>query len=156
MKVKAFLATIIATLFIIFSTSCFATNDMANTAGNGVRNVVNGAGNVVEGATRGAGNVIQGIAGGIGQGMSNIGNGIQNMTQGDMANDNDRNNNDGYTATRTSAMTNSASNGTFLGMNGTTWSWVIMGILGVSIIALVWFYGKQHEDGYIPNHDEDR
>lgn len=47
-----------------------------------------------------------------------------------------------YTATKTSV----SGYTTFLGMTSTGWTWLIVGIFGVAIIALIWFYGKQHED----------
>ena len=42
-----------------------------------------------------------------------------------------------YTATRTSA------DNTFMGMNSTAWTWLILGIAAIAIIALVWYYSSQ-------------
>ena len=42
-----------------------------------------------------------------------------------------------YNATRTST------NPTFMGMSGTAWTWLIIGIAAIAIIALVWYYSMQ-------------
>ena len=31
----------------------------------------------------------------------------------------------------------------FMGMNATTWTWLIIGIAAIAIIALVWYYSSQ-------------
>ena len=51
------------------------------------------------------------------------------------------NNNGNYTATRTA--TNQA---TFMGMNATAWTWLILGIAAIAIVALVWYYSMQLRD----------
>ncbi|MBR6505146.1 MAG: hypothetical protein IKT41_05550, partial [Clostridia bacterium] len=48
--------------------------------------------------------------------------------------DNNNNNNGNYTATRTA---------TFMGMDGNTWTWFIIGLVGIAIVALVWAYYTQ-------------
>ena len=58
----------------------------------------------------------------------------------DLVSDND--NNGSYTATRTAT----ATNGTLLGMNSTAWTWLILGIATIAIVALVWYYGKQYDN----------
>ena len=50
-----------------------------------------------------------------------------------------RTTNNGYTATRTSTAQD-----TFMGMNATAWTWLIIGVLGVLVIGLIWYYGKDH------------
>ena len=152
MKIKTFISIIIISL-VFFASTCFATDnsgDMMNSAENGIQNVTNGAENAINGAASGVGNVVSGIAGGIGQGINNMGEGIQNMTRGGLMSDN----NGDYTATRTAATGVTTNGDTFLGMNATTWGWLIMAIVGAAIVGLVWFYGKQHEDGYNPNHED--
>ena len=32
---------------------------------------------------------------------------------------------------------------TFLGMNSTTWTWVVLAVAAVAIVALVWYYSNQ-------------
>ena len=48
-------------------------------------------------------------------------------------------NTDGYTATRTTTGTRT----TFMGMTSTAWTWLIIGIAAIAIVALVWYYGNQ-------------
>ena len=43
-----------------------------------------------------------------------------------------------YTATRTNA-----EGSTLMGMNATTWTWLIIGIAAIAIVALVWYYSMQ-------------
>ena len=49
-------------------------------------------------------------------------------------------NGDDYTAKRT------ATEGTVMGMSSTMWTWIIFGILGISIISLVWYYSMQESN----------
>lgn len=111
-------------------TFCFANdNNMLKDAADGVRNAVGGAENAVEDAAKGVSNASKNATGNLEKGTNNVGNAMTN---------NNNNNNNGYTATRTSATGN-----TFMGMNSTAWTWLIMGIVGIAIVALVWFYGMQ-------------
>ena len=48
--------------------------------------------------------------------------------------------NKNYTATRTSTGTEA---NTFMGMTATSWTWLIMGIAAIAIVALVWYYSSQ-------------
>ena len=50
-------------------------------------------------------------------------------------------NNGDYTATRTST-----TQATFMGMNATAWTWLILGIAAIAIVALVWYYSMQLRD----------
>ena len=59
-----------------------------------------------------------------------------------------QNNNSNYNATRTSTTTNN----TFMGMSATAWTWLIIGVAGIAIIALVWYYGTQVRTSH--NDDE--
>ena len=54
--------------------------------------------------------------------------------------------NSNYNASRTSTAT-------VLGMNATAWTWLIVGIVGVAIVALVWFYGKEHSESSNNNYN---
>ncbi len=141
------LAIIAATLFA-FSYS-FAANDIK--AVDGIRNVVGGAENVVEDAGKGivdgvrnitsnGENMMGNVAGNTGTTMQNAGNGIAESLTND---------NNGYDATRTTTRSAvDASEGTFLGMNGTVWTWLIMAVVGIAIVALVWMYAKQNNNSY--------
>lgn len=44
-----------------------------------------------------------------------------------------------YTATRTATSNN------VMGLSSTAWTWLILGIVGIVIVALVWYYGAQYE-----------
>lgn len=140
-------ALLIITLLFVCSMSFAAENTLLQDGVNSVRNFVGGAENVVEDAAQGA-------AGAIKNGTNNIENGlntaVDDMNNNDnMNNDNnnngnnddnfmagttDNNNNGNYTAARTA---------TFMGMDGNTWTWLIIGIVGIAIIALVWAYSMQ-------------
>ncbi len=149
MKKKTLIAIITVLAVILFGVSSFASNNnMGSDAVNGVRNFVGGAENVVEDAA-------MGIAGGIREGISDVENGAEdasrtggNNMEGAMTSDN---NNGDYTATRTA--TTATTGGSFLGMGGTAWAWLIMAVLGIIIVGLVWYYGKQNEMT-AHNHDD--
>ena len=139
---KKFLSILlISSLFLMLSCSLtFA----ATTAGNVVRDAGNTVGNVVSGTANAAANSAKGI----GNGVSTMWNDLTNAN-GDMENDATNtmsgsilgnNDNGNYTATRTAT---NASN--MLGMSDTTWTWLILGIVGLAIIGLVWYYGAQYE-----------
>lgn len=146
---KRFTLIAITTIFaiLLFGISSFAANNIASDAVQGVRNVVGGAENAVEDAASG---VVNGVRSGI-NGVENTTNNAGNKMQGAMTT---TNNNDGYNATRT-ATTGMATNNAnkFLGMGATAWGWLIMAIVGIITIALVWYYGKEHESNY--NHNDD-
>lgn len=137
----------IIALSLMFSTSfVFAESelkDSADKAGNTMQNVVNGAGTVLkdagEGIKDGARNIGEDIKDGARDVGGAINNGARDMTRTD--------NNDGYTATRTS------DNGTIMGMSGTTWTWLVLGIAALAIVALVWYYAMQNKNEY--NHHND-
>ena len=118
----------------IFSFSvCFANNDgsMLQDAANGVRDAVGGAENAIEDGAKDIANTTKGVTG-------SAENAMENKDNSGMTQNNNRTNNSNYTATRT-ATTNS----TFKGMSSTAWTWLIIGIAGIAIVALVWYYGSQ-------------
>lgn len=158
---KKLLIGLILTLTVIvsFSLSCYATDGNSSVV-NGVRNVVGGAenaiengakglgnavkdgagaiGNTVQGAANGAGQEIQNSANKTGESMQNGMNKIEDGMNGNNDNNNNNNNdNDNYTVTRTSA------DNTIMGMNSTMWTWIILGIAAIGIIAIVWYYSAQ-------------
>ena len=116
-------------LFSIFSfTICLANNEVEG-AVDGVRNIVGGAENAVEDTAKDISNTSKNITNDIGNTMMR--NGDNNNTQKDT-------NNGNYTATRTATTGN-----TFMGMNSTAWTWLIIGIAAIAIVALVWYFGTQ-------------
>lgn len=142
------IALLIVSIFVLSVSYTFAANEPQ--AVQGIRNVVGGAENMVEDAGRGIVDGVRNVTSG-GENMmenaaGNIGNGVQNAgnrVTGAMTSDN-------YNATRTTTRSAdiNAAEGTFLGMNGTVWTWLIMAVVGVAIIALVWMYAKQNNRSY--------
>lgn len=143
MKKKLYLALFIITAIFISSISyVFAAN---STAVQDIRNVVGGAENVVEDVGKGVAGGIRNITAGGENVMenathTNANNSTSNKTTGTATS-----NNNNYTATRTTTRSAAnTTNGNFLGMNSTVWTWIIMAIVGIAIVALVWMYAKQN------------
>ena len=131
---------------IIFSFSvCFATDNPLQDATNTVRDAVNNTEDAVEGAMHNAGNTIHNTTEKAENTMENVGNKVEgtgNTLEKDMKNTTSEvtnTTNGGYTATRTS--TNGKA--TFMGMSATAWTWLILGIAAIAIIAVVWYYSMQ-------------
>jgi len=150
MKKKIYITILTLLAILTFSVSyTFATNNIAVV--DGIRNVVGGAENVMEDAGNGIVSGIRNVTSAGQNTMENVttdaGNetqGTGNTTMGGMTTDNGD-----YTATRTTTrMATDTTDTTFLGMDATTWTWVIMAIVGISIIALVWMYAKQNHHSY--------
>ena len=51
--------------------------------------------------------------------------------------------------------TRTNTNATWLGMDATMWTWLIMAILGVAIVAMIWFYAKQDNTEQSEQHYEE-
>ena len=54
-----------------------------------------------------------------------------------------------YTASRVAT-----DDSTLMGMTSTAWTWLIIGIAAIAIIAVVWYYSMQFTNS--SNHDDDR
>ena len=142
---KKFLASLI-TLFLLISLTCLSfavevnsTNaELADQEGsdavNTVRNVVGGAENAVEDAAKDISNSSRNAT-------EDMENGANEMTE-KMT----ENNGGNYMAVRTS--TNDNGETTLMGMTATTWTWIIMAIAAIVIIALVWYYASQARNNY--------
>lgn len=156
MQKKLFFAFAIIVSIIFSFSICFAADNPLKDATNTVRNTVDNTEDAVEGAMQNAGNAAQDAMNSAGNAMQdsmdktentmgNVGNTIENTgntVERDMNNATSKNNdanNDTYTAARTS--TNG--NATFMGMNTTAWTWLILGIAAIAIIAVVWYYSTQ-------------
>lgn len=143
------IALLIISILALCISYTFAANEPQ--AVQDIRNVVGGAENVVEDAgrgivdgvrniTSGGENMMENVAGDVGNGVQNAGNDIAGALTTD--------NND-YDATRTTTRSAvDANEGTFLGMNGTVWTWLIIAVVAVAIIALIWMYVKQNNNSY--------
>lgn len=141
MKKKLLTVAVILISSIFMCTLCFANDagQMLQDAANGVKNAVGGAENAVENAAGGVANTTKNATQGIENGMNNAGNTMSNtMTNATSNARTNTNTNTGYTATRTSTEP-----ATFMGMTSTAWTWLIMGIAALAIVALVWYYGAQ-------------
>ncbi len=150
---KIFVALAILTIGIFSFSISFANNDhMLEDAANGVRNVVGGAENAIENGARDIANTTKGATGAAENSMDNATgmtentNNNNNNNNNSEMNGNDRTNSNTYIATRTST-----TDSRFMGMNATAWTWLILGIAGIAIVALVWYYGSQMRT----NHDDE-
>lgn len=148
---RKLLISAIILLAIVFSFNiCFANNGLQDAA-NGVRNVVGNAENAIEGAAKDISNASKNATNNIENGANNIGDDMKN-TANTVANNVStgvaRTTNDNYTATRTAT-----TNNTFMGMNSTAWTWLILGIAAIAIIALVWYYSAQFNSSNYSDRD---
>ena len=131
--------------FIFSCTICFANNminettNMMQNAGNNIRNAVDNAGNTIEDTARNISGASKDATENITQKANNIGNELMN-TNNDQNSRTDYNTNN-YNATRVS--TASTNNETFMGMNANVWTWLIVGVTAIAIIALIWYYTMQ-------------
>ena len=133
MKKSIFIALFVI-LSLLFSCSyVMATND--NNLAEGVKNTVNNAENMAENAGNSA-------AGAIKNGANDVKNGVQNMGN-DAKNAMNNMDNNGYTATRTATEQN-AVNSTQNWMNRDIWTWIIVGIITIVIVALIWYYASRN------------
>lgn len=136
---KKFFVSLAILFFSIFSFSICLANDGKtglSTAANDVRNFVGGVEDTVENAARDVSNTSKDVTGGAENNMN------RNYTSG-MTNSN-RNSN--YTATRTSSNA--------MGMSQNAWTWLIIGIAAIAIIAVVWYYSMQFTNSGRNNHND--
>ncbi len=151
---KKFLMSIsLLSVILAFSFSySFANTNIMNTVGSDIKDVASDAGNVISDGA----NVVRDVVGQAENGVENVASDVfggananrSNTTMMGGTNDND------YDATRTSTRAVAADTDTFLGMTANAWTWLIMAVLGVAIVALIWFYSKQHSDSYTNNSQE--
>ena len=101
---------------------------IGNTA-NHAKNAIQNGENKVEGALKSGTNTVMDSTKNTVTGVENAG---ENVARDIQTSD--------YDATRTATTANNS-----FGMTPTTWMGVILGIVGVAIVALVWYYGAQYE-----------
>lgn len=137
---KKIFALIIALSLIVCTSYVFANNELGDS--------MNKTGNTIKGAAEGARNVVGNVENGVEAGAAGVMNGIKDLgntfSAGASRVTNDANramtsNNNNYSATRTST------GGTFMGMNGNTWTWFILAIAALAIVGLVWYYAMQND-----------
>ena len=144
MKRKIFITILVFALSILCSTISFATDfgteiqDSANKTGESMQSVGNGVMNFTNNVGNGIKNVAEGIGNGIRNTAEDIGRGVESMFDGDNPN---TTSNSSYNAVRTSTETDFSNAGS--GMANTAWIWLILGITGIIIVALTWYYVSQ-------------
>lgn len=138
MKKKFFVISALLVSLLAISTSyAFANTNMVNTVEHAAQNITSDAGNMLNNSANATKNTINNIS----AGTQRTGN---NIVSGTTTNNNRTGN---YNATRTNT------NATWLGMDSTAWTWLIMGIVAVAIIALVWSYAKQKNTSTHSNNE---
>ena len=148
MTKKALISVILFLVIAFASTFVFANDNTLSNAGHAITNVVTDAGTAVRNGAENLGNNLQ-------KGAQDVTGAITNMGDNNDNNGDDRDtlfttndNNGDYTATRTNA-----TNGNFLGMNTMTWTWFILAVAAILIVALVWYYSAQNDKA--TNYDND-
>lgn len=144
MKRFLILSIIFSMILFCFASFSFAASDLAKDA----QNTTNAVGQAIDNTANHAKNAIQNgenkVEGALKSGSNTVMNTTKNTVNGvENAGENvarDIQTSD-YDATRTATATTN----NFLGMNSTTWMWVILAIVGIAIVALVWYYGAQYE-----------
>lgn len=135
MNKKIFSSLVLAVCLIFSFTFCFANNeDGLGKAVNDVRNFVGGVEDKVENGARDISNTSKDATGSFENSMDgNRNNNNNNRTSTGLTNDN----NNRYSATRTST------GNTVMGMSSTAWTWLIVGIAAIAIIAIIWYYSMR-------------
>lgn len=144
---KKFFVSLVIIISVIFSfTICFANDNGSGLgeAANGVRNFVGGVENTVENAAKDVSNTSKDITGGMENGMHEHTDRNSNAGYSGMGS---TDNNGRYTTARVNT-----GDTTILGMSSTAWTWLIVGIAAIAIIALIWYYSMQFANN---NHNND-
>ena len=132
MKKKFFvMSTLLISLLLISASSAFANTNMVNTVEHAVQNVTSTTGNVINRGVDATRNTVSGVE----QGTQKAGNTLVSGTTSKNVNNATTGN---YNATRTNA-------NTWLGMTSNAWTWLILGIVAVAIVALVWFFAREKD-----------
>ncbi len=154
---KKFLSAVLllSLLAILCSTSCLATDD---TLGNTMDNSMDKAGTTLQSAGEGIRNAASDIGNGISNAASSVGRGIEDIFNGDENNNQDNSNQNSMTTNTEMAGTNynvartSTDRITGTTMSNSAWVWLILGIVGVAIVGLTWYYVSQNNDTSRRNH----
>lgn len=148
---KRILLGLFISLSLIFSFTCVFADNVVNTTQNIVNNAAGTVGNGINDVTGATKNVLtdtnQNVNTAADTWFKDEGNKIKN----NLANVNNAvtgtyntaisGTTGNYTAAKTS--TSDLQPGTLLGMTSTAWTWLILGIAGIIIIGLVWYYSMQ-------------
>ena len=145
MKKKFLLISALLITFLTIAASTVMANNTLNTIGNVAEDVTSAAGNILTTGVDAVGNTVDDISKGTMKAENNVAAGVTNMGNNNRSGNGSTN----YTAVRTN------SNATWLGMDSNMWTWLIMAILGVAIVAMVWFYAKQDNTEQSEQHYEE-
>ena len=158
---KSFITILVFSIIAIITYPVFATNvtsDAENTLNGikeGVQNMISDTGNSVERAKNGIGNALNDGKDYIENGARDLGNGTENVVN-DMERDTNmegmtggtngdgRATGTGYNVARTSASD-------IINTSNTT-IWTVLAIVGIVIVALVWYYGSQVQNNNRDNY----
>lgn len=139
---KSIFIVLFVILSLVFSCSyVFAENN--NNLSNDIQNAMNNAGNAVQNtANNASGAITNGANDAINEAKDSAektGNNVKNTAEnaGNTVKD--------YTATRTS-VDEATSNNTKNWMNKDIWTWIIVGIITIVIVALIWYYASRNSD----------
>ena len=146
MKKKFLLTSVLLITLLAVMASRVLANNIINTVENAAQNVTSAAGNILTTGVDATKNTVNDISTGTKEAENTVAAGITNMGN---TNRSGNSNTTNYTATRTSA------SATWLGMDSTMWTWLIMAILGVAIVAMIWFYAKQDNNEHSEQHYEE-
>lgn len=126
------------TILFIFCNKSFANENLKNDIQAVGNDIVDSANNLASDVRNGVG-AIENTAE---NGLNVIGSGITDVMNnvGNMLTPNTMNNDEGYTAARTSITDTNNYNTT-----STMWTWITLGIAAAVIVGLVWYYGTEHE-----------
>lgn len=113
------------------------TKNTANTIGGAIANTANNAKNAIQTGEDKVENGLNSAKNTIVDSTKNTTTNAKNTGDNVMGHIDNANSN--YNATRT------ATNTGFLGMTSTGWTWLILGIVGIVIVGLVWYYGSQYD-----------
>ena len=151
MKRKYLISFTIA-LCLVFSFSvCFANNDGLGTAANDVRNFVGGVENTVENAARDVSNTSKDATGTLENDMNHNTNMSSSNHQSNVMSSatSKVTGTNNYSARRTST-----DDTRIMGMTANAWTWLIIGIAAIAIIAVVWYYSMQFTNTNRHNDDD--
>lgn len=137
---KKLLVSLAIIISVIFSfTFCFAADNGngLKDAADGVRNFVGGVENTAQNAAMDVSNTSKDITGDMEKGMDKVTGRNSNNHHTDIMGSTDGDNGR-YTTSRVNT-----GDTTVLGMNSNAWTWLIVGIAAIAIIALIWYYSMQ-------------
>lgn len=141
MKKSIFIISFIILSLFFSYTFVFAEDNAGQQVVNGVKQTVDGAANGVKDVAQDATNGAKDLTNNVGNDMSNGANNVGNDIRNGMDNMGDNGNNS-FNATRTSSegTANNGSQGLF---GNNVWTWIIVGIIVIAIIAVIWYYASR-------------